>query len=818
MEKEKNPWRGLQSYQEGDILYGRNRDIRELTQQVLSSKSTLLYGKSGIGKSSILNAGIIPAARRNGYVPVLVRLSHDEDKNNYFEQIKNAIKRCLLPSESNENAVSEYVKEIYHSKDISNETLYEYFHRHEFYKEEKGQLSRVKLLIIFDQFEEIFTLQHNELFKQSFFVEFADVINDNIPKSLQKEQDLGDVEKIDITSQNGIEHLFDSLDSADDCVLDFVNDNEIHFVFTIREDLLSEFEHYTAFIPSLKRDRYGLRPINEQQAADIILKPQPGLVDVSVAVEIIERVTKHTNIKLDETPQYEVDVAILSLYLSRLYEAKNEEKITATLLKEKGELIIKDFYIEAISCLSEADVVYLEQNLLDANGHRNNISEATLTRQSTISKKMLDSLCNEKKILRTFYYAGAMRVEFIHDILCDVVIQHKLDREQESQQQIQLQMAAAMQAKIKTRSIYIICSVIAFFGLTLFALFKFMSNKQEAMEAESIKHNIIISLLEDSTISATDYWKGNINIVGIYPNGKNITLLHKDVDKGVRDSLYVFDIDSIQSIDFSLQFGDFREIGNYKDIKFSRTKKQLVENPTIKLSVSRNLPKMTPYYGNVCLNIDGMKIPITDAAILMQDRFVRTDSLGNFNLSIDDNLMANQDLSLIIAKEGLACNQYKIHFDDEQIHKYIVEAADSTVFDEFLSRLGTINACRNYSTCGYDSIPGKGVHVNFLDKTKSDRICLRAVKEKLINNRYSLSGYYYFEKEFVKKGVYAYHMFNGFIDATPTKSDNNSIYKKYELVSYDVAMNKQSVTGRYYLNTAVWTGEIRTSWGVYAKF
>ena len=74
-QNKKNPWLGLESYKEGEILYGRDDDIRDLTQCVLSDIDTLLYGRSGIGKSSILNAGIIPAARRNGYLPVLVRFS-----------------------------------------------------------------------------------------------------------------------------------------------------------------------------------------------------------------------------------------------------------------------------------------------------------------------------------------------------------------------------------------------------------------------------------------------------------------------------------------------------------------------------------------------------------------------------------------------------------------------------------------------------------------------------------------------------------------------------------------------------------------------
>lgn len=830
LNKTGNPWHGLQSYQEGDILYGRNSDIRELAQQVLSSECTLLFGKSGIGKSSILNAGVIPAARRNGYVPVLIRLSHNGSDNDYGKQIKNAVKRVLVSRGAGKFSESDCVKEIYPQINQNHETLYEYFHRHEFYAEEDGKLTRVKLLILFDQFEEIFTLQSNESFKQNFFAEFADVINNKTPKSLQVDasQDIDKGDKIDITSEKGFDQLFSSLKSDEPRAFDFVNDNDIHFVFTIREDFLSEFEYYTAFIPSLKRNRYGLRPINEQQAAEIILKPQPGLVDESVAVEIIERITKRSGIKLDGAPQIQVDVAILSLYLSRLYDAKNGDKITSTLIKEKGEHIIHDFYIEAIANLSESDVEYLEQNLLDANGHRDNIPVVTLKSKTSISDAELNSLCDEKKILRKFFYAGAMRVEFIHDILCDVVMHHKVEREQELQQQLQEQLAEEAQAKIKTRSRLVNCGIIVVSIIALVSLFKYMSNQQEIIETEAIKHKVIVSMLEDSTITATDYWKGNLEIIGEYPDGRNVTLLKKDIDKGDRDSLLVLDVDSINSIRLKLLFDDFREIGNYIDIDVSRTIRQLKENPSIKLSISRNLPKMAPYYGNVCLNVKGIKIPITDAAILVQDRFVRTDSLGNFNLSIEENLMANKELYLIVAKEGLACEQFKIHFDDEKLHKYVVQAADSTAFDDFLIEVDSINVHKNYSTCGYDIVPGKGVPVRFSDKTKSDRICLRAVKEqengkdKIVNGRCRIRGYYYFQKEFDKKGVYAYHIFTGLIDKNYTTISASSCHKKYELVSYDVAMNKQTITGNFYKDTSrnisYWSGDIQTSWGIYAKF
>ena len=65
-----NPWKGLDIYREGDIIYGRDEDIRKLSQYVLGYNETVLYGRSGIGKSSLLNAGILPVARIAGFIPI----------------------------------------------------------------------------------------------------------------------------------------------------------------------------------------------------------------------------------------------------------------------------------------------------------------------------------------------------------------------------------------------------------------------------------------------------------------------------------------------------------------------------------------------------------------------------------------------------------------------------------------------------------------------------------------------------------------------------------------------------------------------------
>lgn len=441
--KRKNPWLGLESYQEGEVLYGRDDDIRDLTQSVLNDTNTLLYGKSGIGKSSILNAGIIPAARRHGYLPVLIRLSHKE-QHTYLHQVKEAIANAMMPlpldEAGNRMALKEAgqkareaeldirIREVIACKDNKRESLYEYFHRHTFHAE-NGE--RIKLLIIFDQFEEIFTLQENELKKKHFFAELADLLNDVVPTELQHEVVAqSDVqEEVKVIDTDNFDDLFNDLDlDVDNETPEYVTDNEIHLVFTIREDFLSEFEYYSASIPSLKQNRYGLRPINEEQAALIILRPMPGLISESVARLIIEKVTGRKDFELDGIPEIEVDSAVLSLYLNRLYDAKKDDSITAELVEQKGGEIIADFYSDAISNVSDATIEYLEDRLLNGQNRRDNITIYDAVNDGNVTEEELNILCNKKKILRQFNYAGDLRIEYVHDILCPVVQAHKEER------------------------------------------------------------------------------------------------------------------------------------------------------------------------------------------------------------------------------------------------------------------------------------------------------------------------------------------------------------------------------------------------------
>src|SRR5262249_55508157 len=66
-----SPYKGLMPYTEEDALFffGREAEREVITANLMASRLTLLYGQSGVGKSSVLRAGVTyqlrQAARQN---------------------------------------------------------------------------------------------------------------------------------------------------------------------------------------------------------------------------------------------------------------------------------------------------------------------------------------------------------------------------------------------------------------------------------------------------------------------------------------------------------------------------------------------------------------------------------------------------------------------------------------------------------------------------------------------------------------------------------------------------------------------------------
>ena len=81
---------GLASYDEAAWPYfnGRSAEIEELTRRIVDEPLTVLFGRSGLGKSSLLKAGVFPRLRELGFVPIYIRLHFRDAQLGLTEQVR----------------------------------------------------------------------------------------------------------------------------------------------------------------------------------------------------------------------------------------------------------------------------------------------------------------------------------------------------------------------------------------------------------------------------------------------------------------------------------------------------------------------------------------------------------------------------------------------------------------------------------------------------------------------------------------------------------------------------------------------------------
>src|SRR6266568_2948864 len=136
-----HPWLGLESFSESTRAYffGRGTETAELLQRLRHHPLLVLYGRSGLGKTSLLRAGVVQALKKLGARPAFCRIRYREGKDSPLEQLAvvlEAPQRIGLPGLARpEDAASR---------------LWLHFHHREF----KDRITH----LILDQFEEIFTL------------------------------------------------------------------------------------------------------------------------------------------------------------------------------------------------------------------------------------------------------------------------------------------------------------------------------------------------------------------------------------------------------------------------------------------------------------------------------------------------------------------------------------------------------------------------------------------------------------------------------------------------------------------------------------
>jgi len=389
---DQQPFPGLLSFREREAPYffGRTRETNRLLRLVRRDVSTLFFGGSGLGKTSLIHAGLFPGLRQNQFLPVSIRIDFTAEAPHPVAQVKAALSRCVEKADG----------EVEHSGfDWDEVTLWELLHRTLFWSSTNRLLQPV---LVFDQFEELFTLAANRTTVTDLITELEDLIENQIPVSVQR-----------------------SFEESGDTV-DFPFDRrKFRVVISLREDFLPLLEPLCEDIPALRRNRMRLTALSPGQARKAVSRPNPELVDEVVGREIVQFVADTAEHPFRRVgaggigSQAEVEPALLSLVCRELNTkriAEGRERITSDLLSASKLGILADFYDRSLADLPAEMRVFVEDRLLTRSGYRNMVAMDDALDTAGISRTDLESLV-DRRLIRVEDRLGAQRIELTHDVL-----------------------------------------------------------------------------------------------------------------------------------------------------------------------------------------------------------------------------------------------------------------------------------------------------------------------------------------------------------------------------------------------------------------
>ncbi|HLK25444.1 MAG TPA: WD40 repeat domain-containing protein [Caulobacteraceae bacterium] len=409
---EAHPWPGLAAFDEAIARYffGRRGEERELFERVSREKTTLFFGRSGLGKTSLLQASLAPRLREAGYAPAIIRVNYDAaapPAAQAAEAIMLALRDTGADPPASEPA----------------ESLWAWLHRRDLALGD-ADADPVTPAIIFDQFEEVFTLgldrDASRLAAQSFLGELADLIENRPPAELRER-----------------------LEADPDLLGRYaLGPQSYSIVIALREDYLPQLEGLRARAPSLGSNRMRLTPMEGRQALQAVIGPARSLVDDAEAREIVHYVGSRriddpfgaTGAEpADDLGRLEVEPSLLSLFCQQLNEkrlAEGAPKLTHDLLEASRGSILDDFYESALADQPAEVRAFVEDRLLTPSGMRDRLTRATVeTEPDTyrVPTNRLDLLVG-RRLLRVEERGRLREYELIHDRIAEVAMRSRTER------------------------------------------------------------------------------------------------------------------------------------------------------------------------------------------------------------------------------------------------------------------------------------------------------------------------------------------------------------------------------------------------------
>ena len=421
-----DPWPGLDYFDEraAALFHGRDLEIAELARRVPASAVTVLFGKSGLGKTSLLRAGVFPRLRAGNFLPVYVRFDLTPSATGLLGQIQARLIAELRAAR------------VDFPQTDPGETLWEYLHRTdlELWSEHNYRLTPV---FVFDQFEELFTLgAANPRRIDQLRTELGDLVENRIPSILGGQRAGASRRQLDLHAQR------------------------YRTIISLREDFLAELESsaWADAMPSMlqRENRMPLRPMSPNQAFQAVHLTSRGLIDEALAWVVVRFIAgapqpqaarmalRGETAALGTTTTFApagsvVEPALLSLLCRELNEVrKTARKRTIDLrtFEEHKDTIISNYYRRSIGDLPDQVGRFIERELITRQGFRNSFPLHDAVATGLVTEDQIRLLV-DRRILRLEERYGTHRVELTHDLLTHSVRENRARREEEDAKRIE---------------------------------------------------------------------------------------------------------------------------------------------------------------------------------------------------------------------------------------------------------------------------------------------------------------------------------------------------------------------------------------------
>ncbi len=341
----------------------------------------LLYGDSGTGKSSLVNAGLIPEAARNGFCADRIRVQPPPASEELvIERIQADVNgRSVLPSTF---AVEDDSSErLLLSTEAFRSRLYD----------QRPTAAGPRPLLIFDQFEELITL-------------FEEAPNSMALRSAEEAQE-----------------------RIVDLIVELLQHETlaVKVLLSFREDYLAKVKELFVSCPELVDQSLRLTPPRTDALVEIIRGPfeqHPGQFESELSPELAERLSEQITQRSGsgEIKLTEVQIACLRLW--------NSPDPDALLNKREIEGLLVDDLQESLGRFSDEDrylAITLLSQMVTAQGTRNVISAENLLErvrgQDDVSAEaletVLDKLEGEAKLVRREWRDGLSLYEIRSEYL-----------------------------------------------------------------------------------------------------------------------------------------------------------------------------------------------------------------------------------------------------------------------------------------------------------------------------------------------------------------------------------------------------------------